>query len=146
MPDRAAVNAPHEVLLVIDGNTGQNALAQVRAELESARALARELEGALASAEAGTRGRDAAIIGTCTNERPGTVVLDTGFGRRLIAEPEGEPLESPRGTIDGHVRGRGEHVVVADNGPHAREERRVVVWGKSGRLRDRERGGGTHGG
>ena len=37
-------------------------------------------------------GRDAAVIGTCTDERPGMVVLDTGFGRRLIAEPEGEPL------------------------------------------------------
>jgi hydrogenase expression/formation protein HypE len=37
-------------------------------------------------------GRDAAIIGVCTDERPGMVVLDTGFGRRLIAEPEGEPL------------------------------------------------------
>jgi hydrogenase expression/formation protein HypE len=37
-------------------------------------------------------GRDAAIIGICTDERPGMVVLDTGFGRRLIAEPEGEPL------------------------------------------------------
>ncbi|MBS1820017.1 MAG: hydrogenase expression/formation protein HypE [Acidobacteria bacterium] len=37
-------------------------------------------------------GREAAIIGTCTDERPGMVVLDTAFGRRLIAEPEGEPL------------------------------------------------------
>lgn len=37
-------------------------------------------------------GRDAAIIGICTDERPGMVVLETGFGRRLIAEPEGEPL------------------------------------------------------
>jgi hydrogenase expression/formation protein HypE len=37
-------------------------------------------------------GRDAAVIGTCTDERPGMVILDTGFGRRLIAEPEGEPL------------------------------------------------------
>ncbi len=37
-------------------------------------------------------GRDAAIIGICTDERPGMVILDTGFGRRLIAEPEGEPL------------------------------------------------------
>jgi hydrogenase expression/formation protein HypE len=37
-------------------------------------------------------GRDAAIIGTCTGERPGMVVLETDFGRRLIAEPEGEPL------------------------------------------------------
>ena len=37
-------------------------------------------------------GRDAAIVGTCLAERPGNVILDTGFGRRLLAEPEGEPL------------------------------------------------------
>jgi len=37
-------------------------------------------------------GSGAAIIGTCVAERPGSIVLDTGFGRRLLAEPEGEPL------------------------------------------------------
>jgi len=37
-------------------------------------------------------GRDAAIIGTCIADRPGSIVLDTGFGRRLLAEPDGEPL------------------------------------------------------
>ena len=37
-------------------------------------------------------GRDAAIVGTCTDERVGAVILDTGFGRRLVTEPEGEPL------------------------------------------------------
>jgi hydrogenase expression/formation protein HypE len=37
-------------------------------------------------------GREAAVIGVCTADRPGMLVLDTGFGRRLIAEPEGEPL------------------------------------------------------
>jgi hydrogenase expression/formation protein HypE len=37
-------------------------------------------------------GREAAIIGTCVAERPGSVILDTGFGRRLLAEPEGELL------------------------------------------------------
>jgi len=37
-------------------------------------------------------GRDAAIVGTCIEEHRGRVVLDTGFGRRLLAEPEGEPL------------------------------------------------------
>lgn len=46
----------------------------------------------LAALHAHPLGRDAAIIGTVTDERPGMVVLDTGFGRRLIAEPEGEPL------------------------------------------------------
>lgn len=37
-------------------------------------------------------GRDAAIIGECVEERPGFVVLDTGFGSRLLSEPEGELL------------------------------------------------------
>ena len=37
-------------------------------------------------------GRDAAIIGTCTMERPGSVILQTGFGKRLLAEPDGDPL------------------------------------------------------
>jgi hydrogenase expression/formation protein HypE len=37
-------------------------------------------------------GREAAIVGTCIAERPGSVILDTGFGKRLLVEPEGEPL------------------------------------------------------
>jgi hydrogenase expression/formation protein HypE len=37
-------------------------------------------------------GRDAAVVGTCVAERPGSVILETGFGRRLLAEPEGELL------------------------------------------------------
>jgi hydrogenase expression/formation protein HypE len=37
-------------------------------------------------------GRDAALIGTCLAEPPRSLILDTGFGRRLLAEPEGEPL------------------------------------------------------
>jgi hydrogenase expression/formation protein HypE len=37
-------------------------------------------------------GANAAIIGVCTEERAGMVVLETGFGRRLVAEPEGELL------------------------------------------------------
>jgi hydrogenase expression/formation protein HypE len=37
-------------------------------------------------------GYEAAVIGSCTADRPGTVILDTGFGRRLVTEPEGEPL------------------------------------------------------
>jgi alkanesulfonate monooxygenase SsuD/methylene tetrahydromethanopterin reductase-like flavin-dependent oxidoreductase (luciferase family) len=35
---------------------------------------------------------DGAIIGTAIAEPKGKLVLDTGFGRRLLAEPEGEPL------------------------------------------------------
>jgi hydrogenase expression/formation protein HypE len=37
-------------------------------------------------------GRNAAIIGTAIAEPKGKLVLDTGFGRRLLAEPEGEIL------------------------------------------------------
>jgi hydrogenase expression/formation protein HypE len=37
-------------------------------------------------------GRDAAVVGVCTSERIGAVILDTGFGRRLVTEPEGELL------------------------------------------------------
>ena len=37
-------------------------------------------------------GANAAIVGVCTAERPGMVILDTGLGRRLVAEPEGELL------------------------------------------------------
>jgi hydrogenase expression/formation protein HypE len=37
-------------------------------------------------------GRNAAIVGECIEDRPGFVVLDTGFGSRLLAEAEGELL------------------------------------------------------
>jgi hydrogenase expression/formation protein HypE len=37
-------------------------------------------------------GHKAAIVGRCIGDRIGSVILDTGFGRRLVAEPEGEPL------------------------------------------------------
>ena len=49
-------------------------------------------EAVLAALRAHPLGRDAAIVGTCIAERPGSVILDTGFGRRLLAEPEGDPL------------------------------------------------------
>ncbi len=39
-----------------------------------------------------TAGREATVIGECVTERPRDVVLDTGLGRRLLAESEGEPL------------------------------------------------------
>jgi hydrogenase expression/formation protein HypE len=37
-------------------------------------------------------GANAAIVGVCISGHPGLVVLDTGFGRRLVTEPEGELL------------------------------------------------------
>jgi hydrogenase expression/formation protein HypE len=49
-------------------------------------------EAVLEALRAHPRGREAAMVGTCLAERPGSVILDTGFGRRLLAEPEGDPL------------------------------------------------------
>jgi hydrogenase expression/formation protein HypE len=46
----------------------------------------------LAALRAHPLGRDAAAIGTCIAEPRGSVILDTGFGRRLLVEPEGDPL------------------------------------------------------
>jgi hydrogenase expression/formation protein HypE len=37
-------------------------------------------------------GADAAVIGSCVDHHVGLVILDTGLGRRLVAEPEGELL------------------------------------------------------
>jgi hydrogenase expression/formation protein HypE len=47
---------------------------------------------ALSALRAHPLGRYAARIGTCTPDLPGTIVLDTGFGRRLLSEPDGELL------------------------------------------------------
>jgi hydrogenase expression/formation protein HypE len=37
-------------------------------------------------------GCDAAIIGRCIDQHVGAVILDTGLGRRMLSEPEGELL------------------------------------------------------
>lgn len=37
-------------------------------------------------------GSEAAMVGRCLDEHRGAVILDTGFGRRMLAEPEGELL------------------------------------------------------
>lgn len=37
-------------------------------------------------------GQNAAVIGRCIHDHLGAVILDTGFGRRLVTEAEGEPL------------------------------------------------------
>jgi hydrogenase expression/formation protein HypE len=51
-----------------------------------------EVERVLAALRAHPLGREAAVIGWCFDAMPGTVVLDTGFGRRLVTEPDGELL------------------------------------------------------
>ena len=46
----------------------------------------------LTALRAHPQGRAATVIGHCVGERIGSVVLDTGFGRRLVTEPDGELL------------------------------------------------------
>jgi hydrogenase expression/formation protein HypE len=53
---------------------------------------ARAVEKVLAALRAHPLGRDAAVVAHAIAERPGSVILDTGFGRRMLAEPEGELL------------------------------------------------------
>ncbi|HYU80584.1 MAG TPA: hydrogenase expression/formation protein HypE [Vicinamibacterales bacterium] len=50
------------------------------------------VETVLRSLRAQPQGSQASVIGTCTADRIGSLVLDTGFGRRLVAEPDGELL------------------------------------------------------
>ncbi len=50
------------------------------------------VDAVLAALRAHPLGSEAAIVGECIAEHAGRVVLDTGLGRRLMAEPDGEPL------------------------------------------------------
>jgi hydrogenase expression/formation protein HypE len=49
-------------------------------------------ERVLAALRAHPLGKQAAIVGTCIAEHQGSVILDTGFGKRLVHELEGDPL------------------------------------------------------
>lgn len=50
------------------------------------------VESVLRAVQAHPEGVHAAVIGECVASRPGDVVLDTGLGKRLLVESEGEPL------------------------------------------------------
>jgi hydrogenase expression/formation protein HypE len=50
------------------------------------------LDRVMAALDGHPLGRRAAVVGTCIAEHKGRIVLDTGLGRRLLAEPEGEPM------------------------------------------------------
>jgi hydrogenase expression/formation protein HypE len=50
------------------------------------------LDAVLSALRAHPLGAGSSVIATCVPEHARRVVLDTGFGRRLVTEPEGEPL------------------------------------------------------
>jgi hydrogenase expression/formation protein HypE len=85
VPVTDAVRAASELLGIDPLNVANEGKAVIGVRAEHA---ARVLE----ALRAHPYGRQAAIVGTCVKERPGSVVLDTGFGRRLLVEPEGELL------------------------------------------------------
>jgi hydrogenase expression/formation protein HypE len=85
VPVTDAVRAASELLGIDPLNVANEGKAVIGVRAEHA---ARVLE----ALRAHPYGRHAAIVGTCVKERPGSVVLDTGFGRRLLVEPEGELL------------------------------------------------------
>lgn len=85
VPVRPAVRAVGEMLGIDPLHVANEGKAVIGVSAERADAV-------LAALRAHPLGRDAAIVGTCLAEYKGSVVLDTGFGRRLLAEPEGEPL------------------------------------------------------
>jgi hydrogenase expression/formation protein HypE len=85
LPVRAAVRAAAELLGIDPLHVANEGKAVIGVRPEAAEAV-------LAALRAHPLGLDAAIVGTCTAERVGALVLDTGFGRRLVTEPDGELL------------------------------------------------------
>jgi hydrogenase expression/formation protein HypE len=85
LPVRAEVRAAAELVGIDPLHVANEGKAVLGVRPGDADALLRALH-------AHPLGRDAAIIGTCTADRIGSLVLDTSFGRRLVSEPEGELL------------------------------------------------------
>jgi hydrogenase expression/formation protein HypE len=85
LPITAAVRAASELLGIDPLHVANEGKALIGVRPDAAPAILQALR-------AHPLGRDAAIVGRCTADRVGAVVLDTGFGRRLVAELEGEPL------------------------------------------------------
>jgi len=85
LPVTPAVRAASELLGIDALHVANEGKAVLGVQAEAADAV-------LAALRAHPLGRNAAIVGRCIGERIGSVILDTGFGLRLVAEPEGEPL------------------------------------------------------
>jgi hydrogenase expression/formation protein HypE len=85
LPVRPCVRAAAELLGIDPLQVANEGKALIGVRPRSTRVLLDALRGH-------PLGVDAREIGVCTEERPGTVVLDTGFGRRLVPEIEGEIL------------------------------------------------------
>ena len=85
LPITPAARAVSELLGIDPLYVANEGKAVIGVTAEAARAVLELLRGT-------PGGRDAAVIGRCVADHPGRVVVDTGLGRRLLAEPEGELL------------------------------------------------------
>jgi hydrogenase expression/formation protein HypE len=85
VPVHAPVQAAGELLGIDPLNVANEGKAVIGVRPGSA-------DRVLAALSAHPLGREAAVVGYCISERPGSVILDTGFGKRLLVEPEGELL------------------------------------------------------
>ena len=85
VPMKPAVRAAAEVLGLDPLQIANEGKAVIGVRPEAAAAV-------LAACRAHPLGREAAVIGECISEHPGRVILDTGIGRRLLVEAEGELL------------------------------------------------------
>jgi hydrogenase expression/formation protein HypE len=85
LPVSDAVRAASELLGIDPLHVANEGKAVIGVRPEAA-------ETVLAAIRRHPLGGNAAIVGECTSQRIGAVILDTGFGRRLVTEPEGEPL------------------------------------------------------
>jgi hydrogenase expression/formation protein HypE len=83
LPLRPAVKAASELLGIDPLHVASEGRVVLGVAPEAAPAV-------LAALRAHPLGRDAAMVGGCTDGPVGRVVLDTGIGRRLVTEPEGE--------------------------------------------------------
>lgn len=85
VPIRDAVRSSCEMLGVDPLQVANEGKALIGVRAEAA-------ERVLNALHSHSLGRDAAVIGRCISEHAGSVILDTGFGRRLLIESDGEPL------------------------------------------------------
>jgi hydrogenase expression/formation protein HypE len=85
LPVRDEVRAAAELLGIDPLHVANEGKAVIGVRSEAADAL-------VATLREHPLGRSAAVVGTCLGDHIGALVLDTGFGRRLVAEIEGEPL------------------------------------------------------
>lgn len=85
LPVRDEVRAAADLLGIDPLHVANEGKAVVGVRPEAAEAL-------VATLREHPLGRRAAIVGTCIADHVGSLILDTGFGRRLVAEIEGEPL------------------------------------------------------